>query len=231
MQPNFLEKQLQFQRVHQAYQLYDTSLRSMFRNKELSFPPKNLYLRVFKKEQVVEVWASDQVQYTFIKSYSFTAISGKLGPKQREGDLQIPEGFYQLKTFNPISNYHLSFKVNYPNTADRIRNKDEVQIGGDIYIHGSNKTVGCIPLGDKNISELYWMCVAAYSVNSMIPIHIFPCKMNEKNAATLYAQFPDWQPFWKSLEPMYRFFESHKMLGEITGCDSLGNYQLAIPWD
>ncbi len=231
MQTNFLEKQLQFQRVQHAYQLYDSSLRSLFQNKELTFPPKNLYLRGFKKEQVVEVWASDNVQYTFIKSYSFTATSGKLGPKQREGDLQIPEGFYQIKTFNPVSSFHLSFKVDYPNTADRIRNKKEAQIGGDIYIHGSNKTVGCIPLGDKNISELYWLCVTAYSVNSTIPIHIFPCKMNDNNVTSLYTQFPNLQPFWKTLEPMYRFFESHKMLGEITGCDSLGNYQLAIPWD
>ncbi|HRB93100.1 MAG TPA: hypothetical protein PLT17_06820, partial [Chitinophagales bacterium] len=64
-----------------------------------------------------------------------------------------------------------------------------------------------------------------------IPIHIFPCKMDEKNMQNLYDQFPENNIFWQSLQPIYRFFQSHKMLGEITGCDSLGNYELAIPWD
>mgnify|MGYP000850377659 CR=1 FL=1 len=230
-QDNFIQHQLQFKRVEEAKRKHHAAVTDLFAKKGFPFPTKQLYLRAFKQEQLLEVWASNDVQYQLIKTYKFTAFSGNLGPKIKEGDRQIPEGFYQLETFNPLSIFHLSFKVNYPNECDKIRNKNVTYLGGDIYIHGKNKTIGCIPLGNKNISELYWICVNSFSINSKMQIHIFPCKMDEKNMQNLYDQFPENNIFWQSLQPIYRFFQSHKMLGEITGCDSLGNYELAIPWD
>ncbi|MFN8283090.1 MAG: L,D-transpeptidase family protein [Chitinophagales bacterium] len=215
--------------------VYDTvktnhSVIQLFSKNGFHFPTKTIYLRAFKQEQILELWASDDIQYRLIKTYKFTATSGNCGPKQREGDLQIPEGFYQIDTFNPNSKFHLSFRINYPNFADSIRNKNEQNVGGDIYIHGGSQTVGCIPIGDKYIEELYFICKEIYKM-SAIPIHIFPCKMEEHNLKELHKAYPNQTDFWKSLQPMYRFFQSHKMLGEVTGCDTSGNYQLAIPWD
>lgn len=230
-QDNFLQYQLSFSSVQQAKLSNDAFLQKLFNEKSLHFPAKQIYIRAFKLEQILEVWATDDVQYKLIKTYNFTATSGIFGPKQQEGDQQIPEGFYQLETFNPESKFYLSFKINYPNFADSARNKAIQNLGGDIYIHGNNQTVGCIPIGDENIAELYWLCATSYSINSNIPIHIFPCKMDEKYIAKLNKKYPTQISFWKSLQPMYRFFQSHKMLGEVTGCDDLGNYQLAIPWD
>lgn len=230
-QNNLIENQLRFHRVASASSKFDSKIKSIFQQHQLSFPPNNLYLRIFKEEQIVEIWAGDNVQYQHIKDYPFTAFSGTLGPKEKEGDKQIPEGFYKIELFNPKSNFHLSFKINYPNHADSIRNQSVQNLGGDIYIHGSNKSIGCIPLGDENIAELYWICLNAYSIKQQIPVHIFPCKMEKDKMEKLYQQQPQFKSFWNSLEPKYRFFQSHKMLGEVTGCDSLGNYQLAIPWD
>lgn len=228
---SFLDNQLKYERVKSASEKYDKTLSQTYAKHKLTFPAKNIYLRIFKKEKQLEVWASDNLIYTLIKTYSFTAFSGKLGPKQKEGDLQIPEGFYLLEKFNPASNYYLSMKVNYPNNADKKRNKDQPKIGGDIFIHGSNKTIGCVPIGDDNIAELYWLCAKQYSVNTKIPIHIFPCKMEKKEVDNLVEKNPQWENLWKSMQPMYLFFQSHKMLGEVTGTDNTGNYQLAIPWD
>jgi murein L,D-transpeptidase YafK len=230
-QNDFLETQLAFSRVQLSFQKSDSTLHKIFKEKSLHFPAKQIYIRAFKQEQLLEVWATDDVQFKLIKTYSFTATSGVLGPKQKEGDKQIPEGFYQLETFNPESKFYLSFKINYPNAADSVRNKNEQHLGGDIYIHGSNQTIGCIPVGDENIEELYWLCLKSYSVNTNIPIHIFPCKMEEQNLSKINNKYPKYIVFWKSLLPVYRFFQSHKMLGEVTGCDEIGNYQLAIPWD
>jgi len=230
-QNNFLEYQLTFPRVQKAKIKVEVSWCQLFNEESLHFPAKQIYLRAFKQEQIIEVWATDDVQYKLIKTYNFTATSGTLGPKQKEGDLQIPEGFYQLETFNPESKFHLSFKINYPNFADSIRNKSIQNLGGDIYIHGSNQTVGCIPIGDEHIAELYWLCATSYSINPNIPIHIFPCKMEKYELSEHHKTYPTQTAFWKSMLPMYRFFQSHKMLGEVTGCDDLGNYQLAIPWD
>lgn len=226
-----IEKLLTFPRVQEASLHFDHQLQKLFSDQSLNFPSKQIYLRAFKQEQILEIWATDDVQFKLIKTYTFTTSSGKLGPKQREGDLQIPEGFYQLETFNPESKFHLSFKINYPNKADSIRNKNEQNLGSDIYIHGGSASVGCIPIGDKNIAELYWLCAKSYVVNNSIPIHIFPFKMEKENLEKNVQEYPNQKIFWKSIQPMYRFFQSHKMLGEVTGYDKNGNYQLAVPWD
>ncbi len=52
----------------------------------------NLFICVFKDEQKLEVWAkysSTEVNKN-IKIYEFCANAGKLGPKRRFGDKQIP---------------------------------------------------------------------------------------------------------------------------------------------
>jgi murein L,D-transpeptidase YafK len=215
----FLNLQLTFPRVQLAKQQTDNNLRLLLRQNGVNYPPKSIYLRAFKQEQLLEIWASDAVQFKFIKSYTFTAFSGKIGPKIREGDLQIPEGLYIIDTFNPNSKFHLSFRINYPNTMDSVRNKNEQNPGSDIYIHGGNQTTGCIPIGDENIAELYWLCAQSYVINQNIPIHIFPCKMEEKNLHTIYTTFPEHIDFWNTMKLTYHYFQSHKMLNDLTHID------------
>ncbi len=110
-----------------------------------------------KKEQILEIWTDDLDKNILIKKYKFTAFSGELGPKLQSGDRQIPEGIYEVESLNPNSSYHLSMKINYPNQFDeecaKIDNRKD--LGGDIFIHGKNVTIGCIPIGDKNIEELF----------------------------------------------------------------------------
>lgn len=230
-QSPFLQHQLTFPRVQAVAERVGPSLNQLFRDKDIPFPPQHIYLRAFKQEQVLEVFAADYSTYRLIKTYPFTATSGKPGPKRQEGDLQIPEGFYQVSAFNPLSKFLLSFKINYPNHADNIRNKNRQNQGGDIYIHGGAQTIGCIPLGDDAIQELYWLCASSFANNPVIPVHIFPCRMDSGNMEKWKQDYPGYVSFWKSLLPMYRFFESHKLLGEVTGTDDAGNYLLSIPWD
>ena len=229
MQKNFLNYQLTFSRVQSAATQYESVLQKTLKENKLNSPPYQLYIRIFKQEKIIEIWASDNYHYKLIRTYAFSARSGKPGPKQKEGDLQIPEGFYHLTNFNPESKFHLSLKINYPNQADTIRNKKEKNPGGDIYIHGGNETVGCIPIGDSTISELYWLCVKSYALHPVIPVHIFPYKMEENNLTKFYNIYPAHTDFWNSLKPIYQYFQSEKILCEITGCDNFGNYQLVIP--
>lgn len=206
--------------------MYNANLQKLFMENELSYPSQQLYIRAFKQEKILEVWASNDKQYQLIRTYAFMATSGKLGPKQQEGDLQIPEGFYLLTNFNPLSKYRLSLKINYPNEADIIRNKKEKNIGSDIYIHGGHETVGCIPIGDENIGELYWLCVQTYALNPLIHIHIFPCKMEENNLKEIYKQNPSHINFWNSLIPVYARFHLTKTLYSKIHSDNFGNYAL-----
>ncbi len=121
--------------------------------------PKKLTLIGLKYEQQLEVWGEDKGEQHLIATYPFTAFSGILGPKCKEGDRQIPEGIYGISYLNPNSKFHLSMRIDYPNTFDKKMAKREgrTNLGGDIMIHGSNRTVGCIPIGDENIEQLYFL--------------------------------------------------------------------------
>jgi len=121
--------------------------------------PKKLTLIGLKYEKVLEVWGEDRGKQHLIVTYPFTAFSGILGPKFKEGDRQIPEGIYGISHLNPKSKFHLSMRVTYPNAFDKKIAKKEhrTNLGGDIMIHGSNRTIGCIPIGDNNIEELYFL--------------------------------------------------------------------------
>jgi len=125
--------------------------------------PKQLALLAFKEEQIIEVWGKQEQTWRKITTYPFTAMSGALGPKLREGDGQIPEGLYCIEILNPNSSYHLSLRVNYPNDFDRAMAERDgrTRLGGDIYLHGKNATVGCIPVGDPAIEELFALVYAA----------------------------------------------------------------------
>ncbi len=121
--------------------------------------PERLALLAFKEEQIVEVWGKTENQWHKIKIYSFTATSGVLGPKLQEGDRQIPEGVYQVLYLNPNSSYHLSFKISYPNEFDKTMAHQDgrTNLGDDIFIHGKAATIGCIPVGDPAIEEIFYL--------------------------------------------------------------------------
>ncbi|MGI9336080.1 MAG: L,D-transpeptidase family protein, partial [Gammaproteobacteria bacterium] len=73
------------------------------------------------------------------------------------GDLQVPEGIYRIEALNPNSRFHLSMRLNYPNEFDR-RNAwldRRRNLGGDIFIHGNELSVGCLAMGDSVIEELF----------------------------------------------------------------------------
>lgn len=113
-----------------------------------------------KSERILEVWGASGDSAPFhIKTYPFTGYSGTLGPKLREGDGQIPEGIYKVEYLNPNSSYHLSMKLDYPNAFDRRMGAQDGRkhLGFDIFIHGKSVTIGCIPIGDRAIEELFWL--------------------------------------------------------------------------
>ncbi len=181
-----------------------------FRQAGVSYPPRELFLRAFKHEAQLEAWArSDAETFTLIHTYPITYSSGKPGPKRREGDRQVPEGFYQIDRFNPLSLYHLSLRVNYPNASDHILS-DREKPGFDIYLHGGDGSVGCLPLGDDGIEELYLMALDAGN-RGAIPIHIFPARMSgpawEEFATPLRWNDPGLASFWETLQPGFDAFE------------------------
>lgn len=131
--------------------------RPVCRKKGIPWPPAKLTLVALKRERLLEVWgAGTSGRYRRLATYKVLAASGGPGPKRREGDRQVPEGFYRLTELNPNSLFHLSIRVDYPNDDD-IRNAKvkREEMGGDIYIHGNRVSIGCLALGDRAIEELF----------------------------------------------------------------------------
>jgi murein L,D-transpeptidase YafK len=190
----------------------------------LNYPPRELFIRAFKNEGEVEAWGCDRNEpMKLIKTWPVTARSGKPGPKRREGDKQVPEGCYRIVVFNPKSNYHLSLGLDYPNAADRVHS-DKEKPGNDIYIHGSNVSIGCLPLGDDMIEELYLLAADFRSERKdEIPVHIFPTRMQGREWEDLRGKYPEHVNFWGELEPIYKAFEQSHRLPEVK-VDSGGTY-------
>jgi murein L,D-transpeptidase YafK len=165
-----------------------------------------------------------------IKAYVICASSGDLGPKRREGDMQVPEGFYLVSVFNPWSNFHLSLKIDYPNASDRILG-DRLHPGGDIFIHGSCVTIGCIPLRDDPIEEIYLAAVDARASGQVrIPVHIFPGRMQplQPELERFAKSNTNLQAFWQNLQEGFTYFETKHLLPRIA-VDNRGRYHFYDP--
>jgi hypothetical protein len=134
-----------------------TRLQPHFTAAGVAYPPRSLTLLALKEERRLELWAGGSGSLRLVRSYPVLAASGVAGPKLREGDLQVPEGVYRIPLLNPNSSYHLSLKVDYPNAFDRRRARADgrTRLGGDIFIHGREVSIGCIAIGDPAIEEVF----------------------------------------------------------------------------
>ncbi|MEK7225922.1 MAG: L,D-transpeptidase family protein [Bacteroidota bacterium] len=215
---SFIDYQKTFPRPSEALQKKQDTLQKQFADKKLQWPAKYIYIRSFKYDSELEVWVKNEVTAPFrlFKTYKVCALAGSLGPKRMEGDYQVPEGFYYINVFNPKSNYYLSLGINYPNASDKILS-DSLRPGSEIFIHGSCVTVGCIPIRDEQIDELY--ILAAYAKDQghdFIPVHIFPVRF-DKEKSTNYLESitkddPGLKKFADRLEDAYDYFEKYKQL-------------------
>lgn len=215
----FRKEQLGFSRVRVAYQLKWKGICSRLKQLHVDSNQFELFIRAFKREKIVEAWVKSTTgkQWQLYATYPICASSGDLGPKRCQGDNQVPEGFYRINLFNPSSAYHLSLGVNYPNELDRLL-ACKSDPGGQIMIHGNCVTIGCIPLTDDKIRELYVLAVEARDGGqTMSPIHIFPSRLTDQNLASLKKQYPDskLQQFWGNLKKGYDTFEQSKQLPQI----------------
>ena len=212
--------QLTHSRVKIAYQEKEKVVKSYFILHDLLYEGFHIFIRGFKKEGELEVWVREKggKSYLLLHTYPFCSSSGELGPKRKEGDLQIPEGIYHINHFNPKSNFYLSLGINYPNASDRILGDPE-RPGSAIYIHGNCVTVGCIPITDDKIKELYVLAVEAKNNGQdNIPVHIFPARLSDVELNTLSKQYdsPELVRFWRNLQPVYKQFEDTRQLKRIT---------------
>jgi hypothetical protein len=136
----------------------DVGLRKLHDAAGVEYPPDELALIAIKAERRLEVWArNSNGPFKLLVTHAILGASGKIGPKLREGDRQVPEGVYRISGLNPNSRFHLSMELNYPNEFDRaVALRDgRTNLGGEIFIHGGRSSIGCLAMGDAVIEQLF----------------------------------------------------------------------------
>jgi murein L,D-transpeptidase YafK len=181
------------QDVHAMFgQAAEMRLRPAFDQAGMPFPPQQIALLAFKSEKRLELWAKSNNRWVMVKPYPIFAASGAPGPKLEEGDRQVPEGIYRIEYLNPNSNFHLSMKINYPNFDDMERAWDDgrTNLGGQIFIHGSAVSIGCIAVGNRAIEELFTLVDRVGA--ERVQVVIAPKDFRRSPVGPIY----EWQPYW-----------------------------------
>ena len=188
--PRTIEDVLRFLDPHVYHRL-----RPAFQRAGISMPPEQLTLLALKEEKRLEIYAADgSGGHRFVLSYPIFAASGTAGPKLREGDKQVPEGFYRIELLNPNSQYHLSLRVNYPSPTDIAQasrdGRDPSVLGGDIMIHGGAESIGCLAIGDSAVEELF--VLAARTGLDNVQLIIAPRDLRQSTPETGGDAEPGW---------------------------------------
>lgn len=163
-----------------------------------SSPTAPMMIRVYKQESELEVWKQTAGgAYELFNSYEICAWAGDLGPKVREGDRQVPEGFYSVTAglLNPRSQYHLAVNLGFPNAYDRSFGRT----GSNIMIHGECSSRGCLAMTNEQIEEIYALSRETLAGgNRSFQVQVYPFRMTAENFAEFQGNAH--MGFWNNLK-------------------------------
>ena len=185
-----------------------------------------IMLRIFKSESELEVWMEKDGRYELFATYPICHWSGTLGPKQREGDKQTPEGFYTItsRQLHHVGRWPRSLNLGFPNAFDQAMGRS----GSYILVHGGCSSVGCFAMTNPVIGEIYALATAALRGGQRhIPAHVFPFRMTEKNIAKNAKS--EWAGFWANLKEGYDSFEKTRQPPRVSVCENRYHIEDASP--
>ncbi len=187
-----------------------------------------VFLRLFKEENELEVWMRGigDSHYTLYKVYRLQGWSGKLGPKLKEGDRQVPEGFYYVSAsrLRPETRHFLGVDLGFPNEYDTYHGRT----GSGLMIHGGKNDTGAFVLSPGDMSEVYALSDAALqSGQRLFRVNVFPFRMTDKRMEQEWKKQPEWIDFWVNLKEGYDFFENANFPPDVSV--NAGEYAFRFP--
>lgn len=154
-------------------------------------------------------------RFELFRTYQICSWSGKLGPKQREGDRQAPEGFYgvDVQQLRLTGRNARSFYIDFPNVLDRALTRT----GSAIMVHGRCTSIGCFAMTNAAMEEIYALVERAlHEGQGRIEVHAFPFRMTAANMAA-HAN-SEWHGYWQDLKQGYDAFEDTRIPPKISVC-------------
>lgn len=173
-------------------------------------------MRIFKETSELEIWIEKGDRFHLFATYPICHWSGTLGPKQREGDKQTPEGFYTIanRQLHHVGRWPRSINLGFPNAFDRAHDRD----GSYILMHGGCSSVGCVAMTNPVIGEVYGLVKAAIQGGQRhVPVHVFPFRLTDE-ALAAHSESP-WHDFWTTLQAGYKSFERTGRPPRISVCE------------
>ncbi|MBV1703477.1 MAG: murein L,D-transpeptidase, partial [Hyphomicrobiales bacterium] len=209
--------------ANRAYAPIPGDTEALMRAKDMT-DASPIMIRTYKKEATLEIWKADSTgRFRYLKTFPICRWSGQLGPKTREGDRQVPEGFYSIAPaqMNPNSHYYLSFNVGYPNAYDR----EHGRTGGSIMVHGVCSSAGCFSMTDKQIGEIYALAREAFAGGQReIQMQALPFRMTAKNLAAMREDRNI--AFWRELKVGVDHFDVTRRPPVVAVCG--GHYHFGV---
>lgn len=180
-------------RVAQFGDVVRMRLAPQFTSTGVAYPPQSVTLVGLKAERMLQVWVSGgDGKWSHLRDYPILGMSGVLGSKLKEGDMQVPEGLYKVESLNPNSLYHLALRINYPNSQDRLRGRQDgrPELGSDIMIHGKTCSIGCLAMGDEAAEDLF--VLAADTGIDNVTIILSPVDLRTQGLPENVPSLPPW---------------------------------------
>ena len=184
-------------------------------------PGLPMLIRIFKAQSELEVWMEKDNAYVLFATYPICHWSGTLGPKQREGDKQTPEGFYTItsRQLHRLGRWTRALNLGFPNAFDESLKRD----GSYILVHGGCSSIGCFAMTNPVIEEIYSLTSASLRAGQRhVPVHVFPFRMTQANLDG--HKNVEWRDFWMNLKEGYDAFERTKRPPYVSVCD--GRYRI-----
>jgi hypothetical protein len=164
-----------------------------FQKLQMSYPPSDVTMIGLKDEKQLLVFARGKNgEVKQLHSYPLVSLSGVLGPKLKRGDLQVPEGIYNVIGLR--ASYHLALDIGYPNKKDRANAAADkrADLGSDIQIHGGSVSTGCLVVSEDDIKEIF---VLAHDCGiGRLKVIIAPCNLAARSAGIDMKKQPKWLP-------------------------------------
>lgn len=181
--------------VKHALQDFGAEFQKIMRQKceseGIAYPPKKVTIIGLKEERRLLLFAGDR-KMKLIGTYPLVSYCGVLGPKLKEGDLQIPEGIYRITGLQ--AGNLLAFTLNYPNSVDRKNAAldHRTKLGRDILVHGGSLSTGCFVISNDDMKRLFIVVNdVGYRDASLI---IAPCDLTRKASGSQLKHPLPWLP-------------------------------------
>jgi murein L,D-transpeptidase YafK len=174
-----------------------------------------ILIRIFKRESELELWMHKGTRFQLHATYPICYWSGNLGPKEREGDRQAPEGFYAVSAdqMRIFGRHPRALDIGFPNAFDRALGRS----GSHILVHGGCTSIGCFAMTDAVMENIFWLSDQALRQGQpQIPVHIFPFRMTDANLMPYVGS--KWYGFWQNLKEGYDAFEASRLPPSIGIC-------------